>query len=133
MKTLFGYGTVALGLVGASLMLSAAHGKAITLVQAPKPIAASGGNAENGKRLYNKDGCYECHGLQGQGSPFTGPRIGPNPVPFEFFASYLRKPAGNMPPYTEKVLSDKELADIYAFLQSLPHPPAAKTIQILQY
>jgi mono/diheme cytochrome c family protein len=133
MKGLLGYGTVALVLVGVASMRGAAHGKDITSVQALKPVAASNGNAENGKRIYNKDGCYECHGVQGQGTPVTGPRLGPDPVPFEFFVSYVRKPARNMPPFTEKVLSDKDLADIYAFLQSLPHPPAEKTIPILQY
>ena len=33
-----------------------------------------------------------------------------------------------MPPYTDKVLSNQELADIYAFLQARPRPPAVDTI-----
>jgi hypothetical protein len=36
-----------------------------------------------------------------------------------------------MPPYTAKVVSDQELADIYAFLVTIPAPPAANTIPIL--
>ena len=36
-----------------------------------------------------------------------------------------------MPPYTAKVVSDQELADIYAFLLTIPTPPAANTIPIL--
>jgi ubiquinol-cytochrome c reductase cytochrome c subunit len=44
---------------------------------------------------------------------------------------YVRKPKGEMPPYTSKVVSDQELADIYAFLQSRPNPPAVKNIPIL--
>jgi hypothetical protein len=36
-----------------------------------------------------------------------------------------------MPPYTAKVLTDAELADIQAFLEALPVPPAAKTIPLL--
>jgi len=36
-----------------------------------------------------------------------------------------------MPPYTVKVVSDKELADIYAFLQSISQPPAVKSIPLL--
>ena len=36
-----------------------------------------------------------------------------------------------MPPYTSKVVSDSEMADIYAFLQSLPQPPAVKDIPLL--
>lgn len=106
-----------------------AMGQAAT--QSPPPAAAPAGNAENGKRLFTKDGCYECHGLQGQGAQATGPRIGPDPVSFQVLSRYIRKPTGEMPPYTEKVLPDKELADIYAFLKSLPRPPAASTIPLL--
>jgi hypothetical protein len=36
-----------------------------------------------------------------------------------------------MPPYTNKVISDQELADIYAFLKSIPATPSAKTIPLL--
>ncbi|MGH9375448.1 MAG: c-type cytochrome, partial [Terriglobia bacterium] len=85
----------------------------------------------NGRRLFKKDGCYECHGFEAQGSPTTGPRLGPDPIPLEVLIQYVRKPTGQMPPYTDKVISDKELADIYAFLKSLPQPPAAKTIPLL--
>jgi hypothetical protein len=42
----------------------------------------------------------------------------------------VRKPTGEMPPYTAKVVSDQELADIYAFLKSRPHPPAAKELPL---
>jgi hypothetical protein len=36
-----------------------------------------------------------------------------------------------MPPYTTKVVSDKDVADIYAFLQSVKQPPPVKDIQLL--
>jgi ubiquinol-cytochrome c reductase cytochrome c subunit len=119
--------------VAAALSFSAtatrAMGQAAT--QSSPPAAAPAGNAENGKRLFTKDGCYECHGLQGQGAQATGPRLGPDPVSFQVLSRYIRKPTGEMPPYTEKVLPDKELADIYAFLKSLPRPPAATSIPLL--
>jgi mono/diheme cytochrome c family protein len=100
--------------------------------QESKSAETPAGNAENGKRVFNKNGCYECHGREGQGSNMTGPRIAPDPVPFDVLARYVRKPTGEMPPYTAKVVSDQELADIYAFLQSRPHPPAAKNIPLLK-
>jgi ubiquinol-cytochrome c reductase cytochrome c subunit len=100
--------------------------------QDSKPADTPSGNAENGKRIFNKIGCYQCHGREGQGSNMTGPRIAPDPVPFDVLARYVRKPTGEMPPYTAKVVSDQELADIYAFLQSRPHPPAAKNNPILK-
>jgi mono/diheme cytochrome c family protein len=92
---------------------------------------ASSGNAETGKRLYVKYGCYECHSLQGQGSMASGPRIGPDPIPFSALVAYVRHPAGDMAPYSNRVLSDKELSDIYSFLESLPNPPDIKTITLL--
>jgi mono/diheme cytochrome c family protein len=99
--------------------------------QNPAP-AAPRGNSENGKILYAKIGCYQCHGREAQGASATGPRLGPNPVAYARFLSYLRKPAGEMPPYTERVLSDQQAADIYAFLQSLPRPPAVEDIPLLR-
>jgi mono/diheme cytochrome c family protein len=120
---------VAAALSFSATLAALAMGQAAT--QPSPPAAAPAGNAENGKRLFTKDGCYECHGLQGQGAQATGPRLGPDPVSFQVLSRYIRKPTGEMPPYTEKVLPDKELADIYAFLKSLPRPPAATTIPLL--
>ena len=53
------------------------------------------------------------------------------PSAFAAFARYVRRPTAQMPPYTAKVVSDQELADIYAFLLTIPPPPAANTIPIL--
>ena len=100
--------------------------------QEQKPSDAPAGNAENGKRLFAKDGCYQCHGREGQGSVMTGPRIAPDPPAYDFILRYIRKPTGEMPPYTAKVVSDQELADIYAFLQSRPRPSTAKANALLK-
>ena len=94
--------------------------------------APPAGNAENGKKLFMSDGCYECHGRQGQGAAQTGAaRIGPPQLSFEGFQSYVRKPAIQMPPYTSKALPDQDLADIYAYLKSIPMPPKGKDIPLL--
>jgi mono/diheme cytochrome c family protein len=89
------------------------------------------GNAENGKALYKKVGCYECHGIEAQGGPGTGPRLGPDGPNFARLSSYIRKPAGAMPPYRAPVLSDKDVADIYAYVKSVPKPPALASIPLL--
>jgi len=102
----------------------------VTLSPQPPPAAPraqaapAAGNATTGRALFVSVGCYQCHGYEAQGSSATGPRLGPRPLPFAALSRYVRKPSGQMPPYTMKVLSDAELADIYAFLQSLS-PPAA--------
>src|SRR5579862_7783931 len=86
-----------------------------------KGEASPPGNSENGKKIFTKDGCYECHGREGQGAAQgAGPRIGPLQLSFEAFTKYVHQPTGQMPPYTSKVISDQELADIYAYLQSRP-------------
>jgi mono/diheme cytochrome c family protein len=90
------------------------------------------GNAANGKKLFAANGCYECHGYQGQGAAQTGAaRIGPPQLSWEGFQSYVRKPAVQMPPYTVKAVPDKDLADIYVYLKSIPMPPKGKDIPLL--
>jgi mono/diheme cytochrome c family protein len=96
--------------------------------QAASPAeTAPAGNADNGKKNYNKYGCYECHGYSGQGGA-AGARLNGNPISFTAFVRYTRAPRNQMPPYTAKVVSDKELADMYAFLHSLPKPVDLKVI-----
>ena len=89
------------------------------------------GNAENGKVLYVKIGCYECHDRDAGGAG-TGPRLAPNPMAWPAFSHQVRSPVNSMPPYTTKVLSDTDLADIYAFLLTIPKPPAIASIPLLQ-
>jgi mono/diheme cytochrome c family protein len=95
--------------------------------QSPAPT----GDAANGYKLYMADGCYQCHGTVGQGSRGTGPRLAPDPMPYENFAAQVRKPANTMPPYTPLVLNDAQLADIYAYVSGLPGPAKAEDVKIL--
>jgi ubiquinol-cytochrome c reductase cytochrome c subunit len=89
---------------------------------------APAGDAAKGKATFLRVGCYECHGTVGQGG--TGPRLAPNPRTVESLTTYVRKPAG-MPAYSAKVLLDAELADIRAYLASLPAPPSVASIPLL--
>jgi mono/diheme cytochrome c family protein len=100
--------------------------------QADKSPASPAGNAENGKKIFTKVGCYECHGREGQGAAqASGPRIGPSQRFIRPFIRYVRQPTGQMPPYTSAVISDQELADIYAYLQSRPMATPSKDIPLL--
>jgi mono/diheme cytochrome c family protein len=132
MKTFRENCSVAIVALLLTIFFTSARARVADAAQESKPTETPSGNAENGKQVFNKNGCYECHGHEGQGSSMTGPRIAPDPVPFDVLARYVRKPMGEMPPYTAKVVSDQELADIYAFLQSRPHPQAAKNIPLLK-
>jgi mono/diheme cytochrome c family protein len=102
-------------------------------VSAPgQPVMSANANADNGKKLYLSAGCYECHSREGQGGEGTGPRLAPNPIGFAAFVNQLRKPSNQMPPYTGKVLTDAQVSDIYAFLQSIPKAPDVARIPLLQ-
>ena len=87
---------------------------------------SSKGNPEKGGATYTRVGCYQCPGRVAKGSPATGPRLGPDPIPYAAFAEWVRRPRGDMPPYTTRVLSDADLADIYAFVVSRPKPVHAE-------
>ena len=92
--------------------------------------AASGASAEKGQALYLKYGCWQCHGTVGQGG-VTGPRVAPDPLPFDALANFVRTSSGQMPPYRQAVLPDADLAEIYAYLQSIPKPPDPKSLPLL--
>ncbi len=94
-----------------------------------RPVPVPAGRPDVGRTLFMKNGCFQCHGAEAQGGA-AGPRLGPAAIPFTRL-SYVRKPTGEMPPYTTKVLSDRDLADIYAFLESLPKPAPVSSIPLL--
>jgi ubiquinol-cytochrome c reductase cytochrome c subunit len=91
-------------------------------------LAAS---AEKGKAAFVTYGCFQCHGTVGQGG-VAGPKLAPNPMPYEALASFVRNTNRQMPPYSEAVLANDALADIYAYLQSVPPTPDYKTIPLLK-
>src|ERR1043166_1692031 len=88
------------------------------------------GNAGAGKRLFERDGCYECHGYAAQGGG-GGARLGATMMNAQAFSRYVRRPFGAMPAFTQKVLSDQDLIDIYAYLKALPPAKPAKDIPLL--
>jgi mono/diheme cytochrome c family protein len=105
--------------------------------QAPNSNAPPRGNAETGKKLYVAYGCYQCHGYAAHGgangdSLRGGPRIAPKPLAFPAFLRYVRRPLNQMPPYTEKLVSDQDIADMYAWLLTIPEPPPVSSIPELR-
>ncbi len=91
------------------------------------------GNAAHGKELYIKFSCYACHGFSGENGP--GARLVPMKMAQAGFIGYVRNPpqANRMPSYSPKVLPDSDMADIYAYIKTIPDtalPPAS--IPLLQ-
>ncbi|HKD24720.1 MAG TPA: cytochrome c [Xanthobacteraceae bacterium] len=109
-----------------------------TLVGASGGVAlaqdAPRGDAAAGKRFYLATGCHLCHGRSGQGGALNGPApvLAKTAMPFDGFKGQLRRPVSDMPAYSEAVMSDKQIADIYAFVQSLPGPLPAKDMAIFK-
>jgi cytochrome c553 len=100
----------------------------LTSAAAQTPATAASGNGERGKALYLKYSCYACHGYDGHGG--AGARIVPLAMTVTRFTAYLHNPR-RMPPYTEKVLSDAQLAELFAYIKSLPVSPPADQIPLL--
>ena len=91
------------------------------------------GDAANGKRVYLAVGCFTCHGRAGQGGAYNTPTptLAQTELPVEAFIAFIRAPAGDMPPYVESQLPDKDAADIHAFLRSLPGRRNVREVPLL--
>jgi cytochrome c553 len=98
-----------------------------------RPQMAVAASADKGKTAFVQHGCWQCHDFAGQGSIATsnGRVIARTQLPLDAFKSFVRTTNGQMPPYRSAVLSDDELDDIYAYLQSLPAPKAVSDIPLL--
>jgi mono/diheme cytochrome c family protein len=95
--------------------------------------SAFAADAAKGKAAFMKYGCWQCHGMEGQGSAITsaGKVLAPDPLPYDGFSAFVRSTNRAMPPYSEKVLPNEDLADIHAYLASISKPKDYKSIPLL--
>ena len=107
----------------APLIIATALAAGGTSAHAQQASDAPAGNATKGKTLFVERACWQCHGREAQGGGAAGPRLAGRVSPWPAFSRYVRRPTEEMIPYTVKVLPDTELADIYAWLRSIPAPP----------
>jgi mono/diheme cytochrome c family protein len=114
--------TLVAGMAFACLILTA-----MAVGETPSPP----GDPVNGKRVFLADGCFYCHGTTGAGGGNAGPRLAPGPLPLEGVKAKVRTASGRMPVYSPAVLQDSEIADIVAYLQSIPPGKPAKDIPLL--
>ncbi|PYR15141.1 MAG: hypothetical protein DMF94_32835 [Acidobacteria bacterium] len=89
---------------------------------------AAAGNAQAGKDLYLRYSCYACHGYAGHGG--AGARLVPMRMTLASFTAYVRNPR-QMPPYSTQALTDAQLEDVWAYIQTLPKSPLPKDIPLL--
>jgi mono/diheme cytochrome c family protein len=85
----------------------------------------------SGRALFTANGCFQCHGYEGQGGA-AGPRIAPSPYPFEAFSVLVRRPANTMPAYAPSVLPEQDLRAIYDYVRSMAEPPRLEDIPTLR-
>jgi mono/diheme cytochrome c family protein len=121
-KNAIRYWLVASALIALSLAtMSGQQGKMV-----PAPTSPVSGNAANGKALYYANGCYACHGYNGEtgARPFVG-RWG-NLATEQGFIAFLRGrvnvaplvPSTSMPNFSEASLPDQKAKDIYAYIRT---------------
>jgi mono/diheme cytochrome c family protein len=108
----------------------AAFAAVLLLSQALGQVSAVAASAEKGKAGFVQHGCWQCHGYEGQGG-VTGPKLAPDPLPFEALSNFVRTTSRAMPPFREEILSNDDLADIYAYLQSIPKAAEPRSIPLL--
>jgi mono/diheme cytochrome c family protein len=94
-------------------------------------LGQNNGNAQKGKQLYVDYTCYGCHGYSGQNGP--GAKLVPMKMAQVAFTAYVRSPrTRQMPSFSQKVLTDAQLADIWAYVKTLPDSPKAEDIRLLR-
>ena len=110
--------------------------KTITLVLAgalalSTSSLAMAADAARGKQVFDRVGCWQCHGYEGQGGA-AGKKLAPEPMAFDAFMVFVRETRGPMPPYQKAVLPDADLADIHAWLSTVAKPRDYRTIPLLR-
>ena len=86
----------------------------------PPAFTQGAGDAAKGKTLWEGNSCKRCHGENGEGK-YAGPRAGDGKKAADWIKQ-VRTPRQNMPAYSSTQLSDADLTDMWAFMQTLTKP-----------
>lgn len=88
------------------------------------PAFAQGGDGDpvKGKTLWEANNCKSCHGANGEGK-YAGPRAGDGKTAADWIKQ-ARTPRANMPAYDVVHVSDFDLTDMWAYMQTLAKPAA---------
>jgi mono/diheme cytochrome c family protein len=105
--------------VGAVLSLLLAFGAATALAQGT-------GDPARGKTLWENSLCKNCHGAAGEGK-YAGPRAGDGKTAAEWIAQ-VRTPRANMPSFSAAQISDQDITDMNAYMQTLTAPASFRPI-----
>jgi mono/diheme cytochrome c family protein len=91
------------------------------------------GDAAKGKQTYLNAQCYACHGRFGEGGRFVypAPPLVSLDLPAEALQAFLRAAPRDMPSYAPTILTNDDIANIAAFLRSLPGQRDPKDFPLL--
>lgn len=84
------------------------------------------GEATQGRSLWAQSACASCHGVNAQGSR-AGPALANTPLTLREVTSITRRGGPGMPKYSASQVSDRDLQDVYAWLQN-PVPAATSEL-----
>jgi mono/diheme cytochrome c family protein len=104
-------------------------GSVLVLLLTQRGVAAAQGAAPpvgdpvNGKAVFafGNTSCTNCHGLEGQGG--WGPDLAGRKIGYNQALVAIRNPMWRMPAFVPSQLSDKEVADMVAYWNTLPLSP----------
>lgn len=82
--------------------------------------ALAAGDAANGKTVWAAKNCKSCHGTNGEGKNFA-PLAG-STVTAADWVKEVRTPSAMMPAYSTTQVTDQDLADMLAYMQTLTKP-----------
>ncbi len=84
--------------------------------------SAAAGDAAKGKQAYLNVECHTCHGRVGEGGNFMypAPPLAGLDMPAQALQAFLRAAPNDMPSYAPTILTNDDIANIDAFLHSLP-------------
>ena len=83
-------------------------------------LAQDGGDPVKGKTLWEANVCKSCHGANGEGK-YAGTRAGDGLTAADWIKQ-ARTPRQNMPTFDVIHISDADITDIWAYMQTLPKP-----------
>jgi mono/diheme cytochrome c family protein len=111
-----------LALIGAGCAKSADHATATSTTSGPiavHPAAAGPGDAAHGKAIY-ADNCSQCHGATGtEGGLGPSLRDERKRKTYAQTITWIEDPVSPMPKLYPSPLSDKDVADVATFVQTL--------------
>jgi mono/diheme cytochrome c family protein len=94
----------------------------LTALAVSVALAQTSGDPKKGETLWTANNCKNCHGDKGEGK-YAGVRAGDGKAAADWIKQ-ARTPRANMPAYDAAHISDADITDMWAYMQTLKKPDA---------